>query len=165
MKFLVFFLLFGLNAFSQENGMQVNLGVRYSKIDFFLEPSVVISKVKIRHEFGLGVGVNRTFTQMRFFPQVNYSLMSNFKAFHNFQVQGIASYYLSAYNPNKFERELHFFNEFLLGFNFSYGNRFKTFIEPKFGLLNESFHSDLHQKILSFSTFSYSFKFGFSYVL
>lgn len=165
MKSVILFLVLCLNVYSQENTKQLNLGLRYNRLDFFVEPSIVLSKEMVKHEFGFGLGANRTFAQKRLFPEVNYSLMSNFKFSHHFQLQGITSYHLSSYNPNKLERELHFFNELLIGFNFSYGNKFKTSIQPEIGFLSEAFHSDLQNKIIGFSTFSYSLKFGFSYVL
>lgn len=165
MKSVILFLLLGLNVYSQENVKQLNLGIRYNRLDFFIEPSIVFSKLKVKHELGFGLGINRTFAQKRFFPEVNYSLMSKFKGFHNCEIQGITSYHLSLYNPNKLNKEQHFFNEMLIGFNFLYGKKYKTFIQPEIGMLSESFQSDLLQKTLHFTTFSYSLKFGFSYVL
>lgn len=165
MKLLVFFLLISVSALTQDDLQQVKLGLRFNRLDFFVEPSVVFQKVKVKHELGLGLGINRSVFQKRLFPELFYSVSTNFTQFKLLEYQGVSSYRLSFYNTNKLEREAHFFNEILIGFQVGLGKKFITYFQPEIGLQTETFHSDFFQKNINHLTFGYSAKFGFSYVL
>lgn len=165
MKILLVFLFISSCALSQNDLHQVKLGLRYNRLDFFIEPSVVFQQVKVKHELGLGLGINRSFFQKRLFPEFSYSLSTNFAAFKLLDYQAVSSYRLSFYNPYKLNPEFHVFNEILLGFQLGLGKRFRTYFQPEIGLQSESFHSDFFDKNITHFTFTYSAKFGFSYVL
>lgn len=165
MKLLVFFLFFSCLSLAQNDLQQAKLGLRFNRLDFFVESSIVFQKIKVKHELGLGLGINRSFFQKRLFPELCYTLSTNFTQFKLLEYQGISSFRLSFYNPNKLNRETHFFNEILIGFQVGLGKKFRTYFQPEIGLQTESFHSDFFQKKINHLTFGYSAKFGFSYVL
>jgi hypothetical protein len=166
MKFYSLFFIFlsCLNLISQESKPVTNSnGLRFNKNDFFLESGLNFQYNKLNHEFGLGFGINKTIFQSRFSPEVFYVLKTNFKSQNKFNFQGLSSYHLNLFNVNRNDKEIHFFNELLVGFQLSYGEKYKVYIQPEAGIILESFHSDFYKKVENHLAFNYSAKIGFIY--
>ena len=169
MKFYsLFFIFFSFYiSYSQENieknPISNSNGLRFNKNDFFLESGLNFQYKKSNHEFGLGFGINKSLFQNRFSPELFYVLKTNFRSPNKFNLQGLSSYHLNFYNVNRNDKEIHFFNELLVGFQFSYGEKYKIFLQPEAGIIVESFHSDFYKKFENHLTFNYSGKIGFIY--
>ncbi|MGV3630710.1 MAG: hypothetical protein ACO1O6_05875 [Bacteroidota bacterium] len=161
---VLIFCLFVTGLFlGQDSLLKGTIGIRFNRLDLFEENSLILEKEKLAHEFGLGFGINRTIFQQRVFPEMFYGLQTRFQTFGALSCQGMANYYLSCFQANRDQSEIHFFNELLLGAHVRFGRKYAFFFQPQIGLQSESFHSDFFKRTENGFSFAYSAKIGFSH--
>lgn len=163
-RMLLFSCLIALQFLAQDSLPGWNVGVRFNRLDFFMETGLAFKQTKITHEIGVGFGINRSVFQQRLFPEVFYGLKSNFRQEDLFSCDGITNYYFSFFQANREQSELHFFNELLIGLQLSAGRKNTFFFQPQIGFQAESFHSDFFQRPRHYFSLAYSAKIGFSHV-
>ncbi|MES2589381.1 MAG: hypothetical protein V4622_10400 [Bacteroidota bacterium] len=146
-----------------DSNVSFSNSLRYNKLDFYFSHGIQIEKEKLKNEFGLGFGINKTIFQQRINPEFYYMLSSNFRNDNLIDFQLVASFHLNFYNTNRNKREIHFFNELLTGFKLEMGKKLKFHFQAEIGLFSESFHSDFYSKNLFLLDFTYSAKMGISY--
>lgn len=163
-KTIIIFLLFPILALkSQELTKNIDLGLRYNRFDFFLEGKYEKTFHKLTHGLGLGIGINRTVFQKRLNPELFYAVSTNFKQFEIIEVQAFLSLNTNFYNINKQNREVHFFNELLIGPHFGFGKKKSFCLEPAIGIISENFKSELNNKVSFHWNYTYSCKISYRY--
>ncbi len=94
---LVFCFFFALNVHSQiqdstnpKRKLILGAHFQYHPYDFFLVTSLSLQKKQMNHEIRFGTGINRTFFQQRFYPQLSYHFSYSFIENRSFNIFAFA---------------------------------------------------------------------------
>ena len=140
-------------------------GIRINRVDFFIQATRQTNFHNFRHEFGVGIGINRTIFQQRFFPELSYRFSYDVLQKERFSLGPAVSLFTSMYQVNKNTNAWHFFQEGLLGFWMEYGRRYKIRLNVGAGVFTESFKSAINSRYSHHATYGYNGQISFSYAL
>jgi hypothetical protein len=157
-KTLIFFSQTEINRSTNQKSISLSHSFSIQKFDNFLLHSIEIDLKRISFYSSIGFGVNRTFFQNRFFPQINiglgYALIKRQKLSISSNVQS------SFFTFKAIDR--HYFTSFQLGYCMKYGKKLFLINRAGTGILNEKFKNKMG-KTTSASTFHYQFSIGLGY--
>lgn len=156
------FFFFTINAQeNRTNALSVSIDAR--KVDFFFGMDFHFQVQKINLAVGIESGVVKTVFQQRLFPgihgQITYPLLKteNFSLAPAFDLNyNILSIQKSAKHPNIFQ-------EYRLGYDLKWGNKFKFIHSAGLGLITEHFYGAYSQKYTTAFALAYSVKMGCLY--
>ena len=113
-----------LDSLTKKKQFLLGVHFQYHPYDFFLVPSFSLQKNQFKNEIRFGIGINRTFFQQRFYPQLTYQFSYTFIEQKQFSMYAFAraSFYRLNFqfvNSNKATKWL----DGLFGFGLLYGKR------------------------------------------
>ena len=158
------FLSFSLFAQGQEiKNSSYSLAVRMNRNDFFVQMSRIEKHHLWQHELGFGYGINRTFFQSRFYPEIFYRAAYKILGNDKWALGPQASIYSSTFEINRNSHSRLYVQEALIGLWLEFGGKIKMRVQIDSGIQMESFRSMKTQKVLNSTTLGYNGQIGFIY--
>ena len=132
----------------------------FQKFDNFSMLSYCITRNKFIFTPSLGVGVNRTFYQQRFFPQLQIGIGSKVIDRNNITISPEINTVFSSF----LTIERHYFSSLQAGYLFQYGNKIFLVHRLNAGILNERFKNTVG-KMSSANSINWQFSLGIGYAI
>lgn len=132
----------------------------FQKFDNFSMLSYCLTNNNLFFTPSLGVGVNRTFYQQRFFPQlqigIGYKVINRNKISISPEINTLFSSFSTI--------ERHFFSSFQVGYSFQYGQKIYLLHRLNAGILNERFKNTVGM-MASANSINWQFSLGIGYAI
>lgn len=130
----------------------------FQKFDNFSVLNYCVTRNKFFFSPSVGVGVNRTFYQQRFFPQFQVGFGYKMLCFKKMTISPEINVIFSSFSMI----QRHYFSSLQAGYIFQYGNKIILVHRLNAGLLNERFENTLGS-ISSAKTIDWQFSLGIGY--
>ena len=130
----------------------------FQKMDNFSSLSSMLQSNKITISSSLGIGLNRTIYQHRFFPQLQFGFGYSLLLLKKGSISPELSLLLSTFST----LERHYFSSIHAGYLFTYGSRWVFIHRFNAGLLNEKFVNSFN-RLSSANTIGWQFSIGVGY--
>lgn len=167
MRLLVVFLFLSIFQFSAQTEKKPAIGAtfQYNSMDFFLTGNYFQKFQKFELNAGLGIGINRTFFQKRFFPIIGISGSYYFLNRSKFQLGPTFLFQSSVLKVNRQMNYLNYYNQLFGGYTVAFGNRMKVYQSVFYGVNFENYYSLFWDKYKMKNSFNFSIQIGFKYAL
>ena len=127
-------------------------------MDNFSSLSSMLQSNKITISSSLGIGLNRTIYQHRFFPQLQFGFGYSLLSLKKGSISPELSLLLSTFST----LERHYFSSIHAGYLFTYGSRWVFIHRFNAGLMNEKFVNSFN-RLSSAYTIGWQFSIGVGY--
>ena len=162
-KILVLFLLISTSGFTQSFTKQIGVLGSITRMDYFVGVNAFFIKKRLVIGTDVMFGANRTFAQQRIFPRI--SLIAGWQLLDKkaIEIWPELKVVNSMLNLKVVSNNIHFWQEYLLGFRFSIGNKLRFNLSSHTGWINENFKDQLTHSRMNVGTIGYEGSIGLSY--
>ncbi len=160
----LFLLIFQFSAQSEKKAF-IAATFQYNSMDFFFAGNYLRQIKKVEFNASMGIGINRTIFQQRFFPMIGISGSYYFLNRPKFQLGPTIIFQSSLLKLNSQTAYFNYYNQLSGGYTVAFGKRLKVYQSTFYGINFESYYSSFLDKYNSVSNLKFSAQIGLKYAL